>query len=203
MNSIRIIQDEHRCLAAVLQAMLYLVHEIRDRGARPNFELFGAMVYYIDAFPERFHHRKEDEHLFPMVRRRHAAAAPLIERLKREHAIGAEQMRTVGQALLRYENGGAPEFRQFLAAVETYADFHWKHAEVEEKELLPLARQHLTAEDWQALDAAFSGHSDPLLGMEAETTYEALFRRIVSLIPPPLGVGPEPQAAAMVRSGHH
>lgn len=60
MEAIRIIRDEHRSLAAVLHGMLYLVHEIRDRGARPNFGLFGAMVFYVDAFPERFHHPKEE-----------------------------------------------------------------------------------------------------------------------------------------------
>jgi hypothetical protein len=34
--------------------MLYLVHDIRDRGSKPNFEVLRAMIYYIDAFPERF-----------------------------------------------------------------------------------------------------------------------------------------------------
>ena len=53
MEAIRIIQDEHRSLAAVLHGMLYLVHETRDRGAKSDFDLLGAMVYYIDAFPER------------------------------------------------------------------------------------------------------------------------------------------------------
>ena len=60
MQADRIIQDEHRSLAAVLHGMLYLVHDIRDRGAKPSFDVFGAMIYYIDAFPERFHHPKED-----------------------------------------------------------------------------------------------------------------------------------------------
>ena len=33
MQTDRVIQDEHRSLAAVLHGMLYLVHQIRDRGA--------------------------------------------------------------------------------------------------------------------------------------------------------------------------
>ena len=64
MQADRIIHDEHRSLAAVLHGMLHLVHAIRDRGARPDFNVLGAMIYYIDAFPERFHHPKEDEYLF-------------------------------------------------------------------------------------------------------------------------------------------
>ena len=190
MEAIRIIQDEHRSLAAVLHGMLYLVHEIRDRGAKPNFELLGAMVYYIDAFPEHFHHPKEDQYLFARLRVRHPDATPLLDRLEAEHRAGAEKIRTLEQALTRYQQGGAVEFPAFMAAVEGYAAFHWEHMRAEEKELLPLAERYLDAGDWEAIDAAFLGHTDPMLGAPAGTGYEALFTRIVNLAPPPIGVGP-------------
>ena len=199
MHAIQMIEDEHRSLAAVLHAMLYLVHGIRDRGEAPNFELFGAMIYYIDTFPERYHHPKEDEYLFPIVAARCPAAGALIERLNREHVMGAERIRTLEQSVARYAHGGASEFPQFLAAVESYMDFEWKHMGAEERELLPLAKQHLTRDDWQEIDAVFAGHADPLLGASAGTKYEALFRRIVNLAPPPIGVGPEPDRRNAVR----
>ena len=60
----------------------------------------------------------------------------------------------------------------------------------EEKELLPLAQEHLTAGDWEAIDEAFTGHTDPLFGEIATEDHRALFRRIVNLAPPPIGVGP-------------
>ena len=60
----------------------------------------------------------------------------------------------------------------------------------EEDKLIPLAREHLTAEDWKEIDAAFTGHSDPLFGVAAEAEYNNLFRKIVNLAPPPIGVGP-------------
>jgi len=190
MEAIRIIHGEHRSLAAVIHGMIYLVHEIREHGSKPDFALLGAMVYYIDAFPERFHHPKEDRYLFRLLRMRCAEAGPLIERLETEHRAGAEKIRTLEQALARYENGGATEFSAFAAAVEAYAAFHWDHMRAEEKQLLPLAEKHLTAGDWTAIDDAFKGHTDPLFGMEAGAQYDALFRRIVNLAPPPIGVGP-------------
>jgi hemerythrin-like domain-containing protein len=195
MEAIRIIEDEHRSLAAVLHGMLYLVREIRDRGARPNFDLLGAMVYYIDAFPEHFHHPKEDQYLFARLRLRYSDAAPLIDRLEAEHRVGAQMIRALEQALTRYQQGGATEFPAFLAAVDGYAAFHWDHMRAEEKELLPLAQKHLNAADWQAIDAAFLGHTDPMLGAPAGAGYEALFTRIVNLAPPPIGVGPVPGPA--------
>ena len=190
MQALRIIQDEHRSLAAVLHGMLYLVHEIRDRGIKPPFEVLGAMVYYIDAFPERFHHPKEDGYLFLRLRARCPEARPVLDQLEAEHLAGAEKIRNLEQALARYQQGGKAEAETFISAVEAYADFHWEHMRREEKEVLPLAAKHLTPGDWDAIDAAFLGHADPLVSESAGEDYRALFRKIVNLAPPPIGLGP-------------
>lgn len=190
MQAIRIIRDEHRSLGAVLHGMLYLAREIRERGMKPRFDVLGAMVYYIDAFPERFHHPKEDEYVFKLLRARYPEAGPLVDQLQEEHRAGAEKIRTLEQTLARYQQGGDTEAASFIAAVEDYATFHWQHMGREEKELLPLAEKHLTAGDWQAIDAAFSGNTDPLLGEVPGEDYRKLFRRIVNLAPPPIGLGP-------------
>ena len=190
MKAIRIIRDEHRSLAAVIHGMLYLVRQIRERGAKPDFRVLGAMVYYIDAVPERYHHPKEDRYLFRLLGLRCPEARPLIERLETEHRAGAEKIRLLEQALARYQHGANKEFPAFDAAVEAYATFHWDHMRTEEKELLPLAEKHLTPDDWEVIDAAFSGHTDPLFGASVGDEYETLFRRIVHLAPPPIGVGP-------------
>lgn len=189
MQSIRTIRDEHRSLAMVLEGMLHVAHEIRDRAAKANFDLLGAMLYYLDTIPERFHHPKEEQYLFWLLRIRCPDAAPLLDQLKCEHQVAAEKIRTLEQALLRYRQGGAAMFPAFLAAVEAYAQFHRAHMQIEENQLLPLAEQHLKASDWEAIDAAFLSHTDPLLGVEAGAKYNTLFRRIVQLAPSPVGVG--------------
>jgi branched-chain amino acid transport system ATP-binding protein len=55
---------------------------------------------------------------------------------------------------------------------------------------MPRSRLHLTAQDWKEIDAAFADNDDPLLGADARDSFRQLFRRIVNLAPPPLGVGP-------------
>jgi len=191
MNAIDIILDEHRSLAAVLHGLLYLTRAIDSGKMAPDFKVFGAMVYYIDAFPERFHHPKEDEYLFKLLRLRDPEAAPLLDRLNAEHHAGEIRIRELEHALRRYEHGGADGFSGFAAAVESYAAFHWQHMRAEEEEVLPLARKYLTPDDWKQIDEAFAGNTDPLLGAKASSEYDALFRRIVHLAPPPIGVGPE------------
>ena len=39
------------------------------------------------------------------------------------------------------------------------------------------------------IDAAFASNDDPLVGVKAGEAYDALFRRIASLAPPPIGLG--------------
>ena len=191
MKAIDILYDEHRSLAAVLQGLRHLVREIDAGRMAPDFRLFDAMLYYIDAFPERFHHPREDEYLFRRVRARAPAAAAIVARLEREHREGGARIRALALALERYRAGGAREFAAFRDAVDDYAQFHWKHMRAEEDELLPLARAHLTEDDWREADAGFAAATDPLHGAPG-AEYDALFRRIVTLAPPPIGVGPAP-----------
>ncbi len=190
MHATDILFAEHRSLAAVLHGMLYLVRDIRLLGTTPTFDVLGAMVYYIDAFPERFHQPKEDAYLFRFLALRCADAAPLIDRLQTEHRAGAEKIRALDLALERYKHGGTAEFSSFAESVQAYAAFHWDHMRTEEDKLIPLARKHLMARDWKEIDAAFTGHSDPLFGATVQDEYEDLFRKIVKLAPRPIGLGP-------------
>jgi hemerythrin-like domain-containing protein len=130
-----------------------------------------------------------------LLRVRCPDAAEVLDRLKQEHRAGAEKIRMLEQALARYQHGGASEFSNFLAAVEAYAAFHWAHMKTEEHVVLPLAEKYLTVDDWEAIDAAFLGHTDPILGLAAGAKYDELFRRISWLAPAPIGLGtPHPPA---------
>jgi hemerythrin-like domain-containing protein len=190
MQAIRIIREEHQSLAAVLHGLLYVVRGIRAHETEPDFSLLGAMVYYIDTFPERFHHPKEDAWLFRLLQLRHPDARDLIDRLQSEHRAGAVKLRQLEQSLLRYQEGGRGEFAVFAAAVESFVAFERNHMRSEETEVIPLAQKYLTPTDWAEIDAAFLDHTDPLLGEAVRDDFLGLFRRIVNLAPPPIGVGP-------------
>ena len=191
MKAINIIIGEHRALTAVLHGMLFLLRHDRYGISKPNFDLLGAMMYYIRVFPERLHHPKEDAYLFRLLRQRYPTIAPLLDKLEAEHRTGTAKLCAMEQALARYQQDGGAQLSAFYGAVATYAAFHYVHVRAEEDEVLPAAAEFLTATDWDEIDAAFAGHTDPLLGAQAGFEYEELFRRIVSLAPAPLGSGPE------------
>ena len=187
-NAIRIINDEHRSISAVLSGLKSLAQMAQDSRLRPEFEVFRAMIYYIDAFPERMHHPKEDEHLFARLLQRKPDARALVEGLKAEHALGGQLVRDLEQALLEFEETWPQGAEKFAAAVENYSQFHWKHMSKEENELMPLARKALTAEDWAAIETAFAGNQDPIADLR-EKDFDKLYQRIVNLAPAPIGLG--------------
>jgi hemerythrin-like domain-containing protein len=188
-RALAIIRDEHRSLAAVLHGMLFLTRAVEKRGTAPNFPVLRAMVYYIDSFSERFHHPKEDTYLYAALRRRSSAANKELQEIEQQHAEGAKLIRDLEQSLLRYEEGGVGEFPQFAKIVDEYAAFHWNHMHLEEDTVMPLAERYLTDADWQRIAAAFAENGDPLFNVERDQEFRALFSKIVTLAPAPLGVG--------------
>ena len=187
-KAVRILRDEHRSISAVLQSLQHLARMAQDPALKPDFAVFRAMIYYIDAFPERSHHPKEDDYLFARLLDRSEAARPLVAKLKAEHVEGARLVRDLERAMLAFEETWPRGAEDFAAAVHAYAEFHWNHMRCEEQELLPLAEQSLGEADWAAIEAAFAGNEDPLADLR-DQDFDKLFARIVSIAPAPIGLG--------------
>jgi hemerythrin-like domain-containing protein len=184
----RILRDEHRSISAVLSGLLELVRLARQPGVQPEFAALHAMIHYIDEYPERLHHPKEDRYLFARLAERAPQALPLIEELREEHVRGKQLVRELESALLAFEVEGARGLQAFDAAVSAYARFHWDHMRKEEEQLLPLAEKHLTDGDWAWIEDAFAGNHDPIADLR-ERDFEQLYTRIVNLAPAPVGLG--------------
>lgn len=164
-----------------------------ERGPRDEpqgfFDVMRAMLFYIDEFPERLHHPKESELLFPLLRERASELAPLLDRLDRDHDAGEHTIRSLEHALLAFEVMGHERRQGFEDALEGYIDAYLRHMAAEEHEVLPAAQRVLTEADWIALDAAFAANKDPLTGFEPEDGYRPLFRQILNAAPAPIGLG--------------
>lgn len=189
-SALAIIQDEHRSLAAVVHGLRYLVREIRERKTKPDFRLLWAMLSYLAEFPEKLHHPKENAYLFARLRQRTREADAVVAELERQHLAGTRHVRDLELALGHYEAGLPDGLGRFSVAVETFAEEIMRHMALEESTVLPLAKKHLTEEDWVEICTAFSQNGDPRFDAEADQECRDLFTRIVNLAPPPIGVGP-------------
>ena len=184
----RILHEEHLTISAVLQALQHLARMAQDPGVKADFNAFHAMIHYIDAFPERLHHPKEDQVLFARLAQKSAEARPLVDKLKAEHVEGARLVRDLEAAVRKYEELWPRGAQDFAAAVKAYADFHWRHMRSEEQDLLPLAERALSEEDWAAVEHAFAQNEDPIADLRGQD-FDKLYTRILSLAPAPIGLG--------------
>jgi hemerythrin-like domain-containing protein len=196
--TITIIRQEHAALAAMLRSIPMLLGHHRQHGTLPDFSALRAMLFYIDEFPEKRHHRLESELLFPKLRARTPLTRELLDHLDEDHARGERRVRDLEHDLLAFEMLGEPRRAAFERAAQTYVDFYLSHMLIEERDILPLAEKVLSEEDWADLDDAFLSNQDPLSGGTPEADYAALFTRIVNAVPAPIGLGP---AADELRTG--
>jgi hemerythrin-like domain-containing protein len=189
-RALAIVHDEHRALGAVLHGLRFLVREMQEKNAAPDFKLLWSMIYYMDAFSERLHNPREDAYLFACLKSRTHEADEIIATLERQHAESGGHVQQLEQALGQLEAGVPDALATFVKAAENLVDEAWQHMSLEEKVVIPMAKKHLTAEDWISIAEAFGENGDPRFGAKPDHEFRDLFTRIVNLAPPPIGVGP-------------
>ena len=190
--TIRIILEEHAALSAMLKSLVVMLNQgPGDVQPEAFFDVLRAMLFYIDEFPERQHHPKESNLLFPKVARVAPDTLGTIEHLESDHHSGEQRVRALQHQLIAWELFGEPRRAAFESAARTYVTFYLEHMRIEEQVILPAAKKGLDAADWHELDAAFGTNHDPLTGRyPRDGAYDRLFTRIVMRAPAPIGLGP-------------
>ena len=189
--TIRIILDEHAALSAMLKSLVMMLNQgPGDVQPEVFFDVLRAMLFYIDEFPERQHHPKESNLLFPKVARVAPDTLATIEHLESDHHSSEHRVRALQHQLIAWELLGEPRRAAFDLAARAYVTFYLEHMRIEEQVILPAAEKGLTAADWRELDTAFGTNHDPLTGRyPRDKAYDRLFTRIVMKAPAPIGLG--------------
>ena len=184
-----VIRDEHRAIAAVVHCFDHVLKDVRDAALDPPFEVFELILRYLADYPDRFHHPKEDDFLFPALANRDPATGEVIRELQQQHEEGIKMTAALQKALAAWKADGQDRFDAFDAAAQDYIAFQWEHIRVEETQILPAAREKLTEEDWEIIDQAFGENEDPIFGANPKAAFDGLFRMIVATAPAPWGLG--------------
>jgi len=183
------IRREHSAVAAVLRSIAPMIEQAGEDPPERFFDVLRAMLFYIDEFPERRHHPKESNLLFPRIAIGAPELMPVIQRLERDHVQGEAKVRELQHLLLAWELVGDSRRETFETGARDYVRFYLEHMRIEEAQLLPAAERVLTTADWDELDRAFSADGDPLAGGPRDPNYDRLFTRIVLAAPAPVGLG--------------
>jgi hemerythrin-like domain-containing protein len=162
--ALSILDAEHRGYATVLRALSRHLETVRSRPAATNHDLLATILAYADSFMERFHHPKEDEFLFRALRSRTDEADAALLELQHEHATGPAMLRSLRDSLDRSRGGSRDDLDAFAGNLERYIAGQVAHMRTEGMVVLPLAKRVLEASDWESIERAFRGHTDPFFG---------------------------------------
>ncbi|HRI17168.1 MAG TPA: hemerythrin domain-containing protein [Burkholderiaceae bacterium] len=175
--------SDHRSIVVVLDAMQHLVRRHAPSSAAADLRALRALLYYLDVYPERHHHPREEQCLFPAIRARTHDADEALDQLARQHAGGEAAIRHLEQLLLRFHEGGEPEWPAFAAAVDAFLRHYDAHMRLEEDVVMPIAERVIDAQSWHEIEADFNTRTDPLASVDAGT----LMQHVLAMLPPPLG----------------
>ena len=187
--ALQIIRDEHASLTAMLQSMRLMVQMGPSDDTRKFFDVLRGMLFYIDEFPERLHHRKESELLFSKIVQLAPHVAQTVDELERDHMGSEKAAHDLQHLLLSWELLGLSKRAAFEEAIDKYIDFYLAHMHLEESIILPEVERCFSADDKRTLDQAFAENADPLTGhYPPAQEFEKLFSMIVTRAPSPIGL---------------
>lgn len=177
-----IIHRDHVNLDKVLSVLKFTVDRLSDDkgvgGDSSASSVLHSIIYYIRTFPDRMHHLKEEAYLFPLLLKRRPESKDIIARLVEQHEEGKSRIEELNDAVVGFDKTSGESKSRLLNAANAYIEFQRQHIGLEERELLPMAREALTADDWDQVRKAFVSDNDPLFGENMETGFRVLFERI-------------------------
>lgn len=179
-RAIGVIIDDHRAIAAVNQGLRRQALSAR-RGERGDFELVALLVAYLREFPEQLHHPKEETQLFAKLAARTSAFDATLRELTAEHQGAEALLVRIDEALEACRAPGDGSRYVLLAdALDALVDAQWHHLGLEEKVILPAAREHLTGEDWDEVAEAFVANGELARGGARDELYRQMFVKLMN-----------------------
>jgi len=176
INPVNLWHGEHERFARLLD-FLDTQMAVFHAGEHPQYELMRDAVFYLHHFADRFHHPREDV-AFARIAGRAPHMQLAINRLLQEHRV----IGTTGETLLKLLEDiledTVIERTAVEAAAATYLVYYRHHLATEEAEILPLAAQLLTPDDWAAVAIAVPAGPDPLFGDDIGARYRDLRAQI-------------------------
>ena len=146
MQALSIIKDEHRNLWRIAITVEQVIAEM-ERDHKVEAAFLGSVLDYFEHFMDGCHHRKEDEHLFPVLRQRAPSAAALLDRLQAEHRNAPHNLAAL-RGQLANTVAGHGRIDSLAEAFRRYLNDQKAHIKHEERDIYGLASDVLTPADW-------------------------------------------------------
>jgi hemerythrin-like domain-containing protein len=152
---IHILKHEHRVIEQVLRAMEGVCFRLACKEMIPT-EPLCEMVDFISNFVDRYHHTKEEVHLFPPLHRQGIVwqGGPLGA-IEREHQTERKLIEDLNLAIQDLEAGSELSGQTFIEATRKFITHLTNHMQQEEAVLFRLAEELVDSSDGEAVAKGF------------------------------------------------
>ncbi len=176
---IEILRQEHRNIEKLLQVMEQEL-TVFDRGERPDYEVFGAIVEFFKNYPDSCHHPKEDM-IYEKFRTRDPGRAASVADLEAEHREGAVRLRRVARVIESVLNDQELLRESVDRIVRDFIDSERKHIALEEEVVFPAIVDTLQPGDWADIALTLADRYGPPSEADFEEQFSTLRRDILEL----------------------
>jgi hemerythrin-like domain-containing protein len=177
---IEILRQEHRNIEKLLRVMEQEL-TVFDRGERPDYDIFEAIIEYFKKYPDTCHHPKEDI-IYEQFRARDPGRAASVADLQAEHREGAVRLRRVAQALDSVLNDQDILRASVDRIVRDFIDNERKHIALEEEVVFPTIVDTLQPSDWAEVALTIADRYGPPSQTDFEEQFSSVRRDILELV---------------------
>jgi hemerythrin-like domain-containing protein len=168
-----LLKHEHRIIEQVLRALDGICLRLELGEFIPD-EAFINTLDFVQIYADRFHHEKEEMHLFPALQQSgmQVEGGPLGY-LKHEHQVERQLLIELGVAVMDYRNGDGEAKHRIIEKARNYSQHLLNHMRREDSILFMLAEEMLDESAKTAINFAFA-KAEHGLGEKSVEHYEEL-----------------------------
>ena len=171
------LRAEHRHMGTVLKLFADQLEAI-EAGEVVYTHVVYEIMDYMTAWPDRFHHPREDL-VYARVAELNASAADEVDTLQRDHDHTAKRGKKLLQDIERWR-AGEIDAEVVVKKGRGYIEHVYEHMNIEENIVFPHIEAQLTLDDWRELEAedTIQAVAEPVFGPLIQREYRSLSRKL-------------------------
>lgn len=170
------LNQEHRALSRVLDLFDDLLDRFHE-GSEPDYELMCEMLEYMESYSDQIHHPTEED-IFDRLRAHTTESYPVLDLLTKQHLLLGQMNKRFRQSLEGIVHEEVLRRDEVEVQGRELVKTLREHLDLEETEAFPLARERLSANDWDELLPEAPGDENPLFSEADQARFGILFRHL-------------------------
>ncbi|WP_440951529.1 hemerythrin domain-containing protein [Methanococcoides sp. FTZ1] len=147
------LKEEHHAVKLMLKILDGICVDI-ESGNKVEHEHLENVVEFLKVFVDKCHHTKEEEYLFPAMKKAEILGSTvIIDSLLIEHETGRRNVRMISEAVSGKMDSEA--LSTIVKNSRDYVELLSQHIDKEDNKLFPLADKHLAPEIQEDLFKSF------------------------------------------------